>query len=276
MEKQATVRINKGISLIISGFVSIAILFLIYARISSLELTPDAISVLERIAFIFYVILIMSFIAISFGLYKYHKQKAYKNDGGLLSIIAATTFNKKSRKIFLLTFIGYGVFFSLTSGMLVYQPEVEFSYHYNAIVPSAHITPCCGEPGYMPKIIVYLTEHTGLQIVPINLVLQIVVSYLVGLNTSLAVSAFTFFKKGSGISSIGATTGLFIACPTCVGAFSSIFIGSASAVAFTVAITQMQTLFILFTIPILLTTPFILARKLRSQGKNCETEPKRD
>jgi len=276
MEKQARVRINKGKSLIISGFISIAILFLIYARISSLELTPDAISALERIAFVFYVILIMSFIAISFGLYKYHKQKAHENDGGLLSIIATTTFNKKSRNIFLLTFIGYGIFFSLTSGMMVYQPEVEFSYHYNAIVPSAHITPCCGEPGYMPKIIVYLTEHVGLQIVPINLVLQIVVSYLVGLNTSLAVSAFTFFKKGSGISSIGATTGLFIACPTCVGTFSSIFIGSASAVAFTVAITQMQTLFILFTIPILLTTPFILARKLRTQSKNCETGTKQD
>jgi len=276
MEKQATVRFNKGKSLIISGFISIAILFLIYARVSSLELTPDAISIIQRVAFVFYVILIMSFIAISFGLYKYHKQKAHEDNGGILSIIAVTTFNKKSRNIFLLTFIGYGIFFSLTSGMMVYQPEVEFSYHYNAIVPSAHITPCCGEPGYMPKIIVYLTEHVGLQIVPINLVLQIVVSYLVGLNTSLAVSAFTFFKKGSGISSIGATTGLFIACPTCVGAFSSIFIGSASAVAFTVAITQMQTLFILFTIPILLTTPFILARKLRSQSNNCETGTKQD
>jgi hypothetical protein len=276
MEKQKAVKIIKGKPLIISGFISIAILFFIYARISSLEITPEAISVLERIAVVFYVILIMSFIAISLGLYKYHKQKVREDDGGILSIIATTTFNKKSRKIFLLTFIGYGIFFSLTSGMLVYQPEVVFSYHYDATIPSAHITPCCGEPGYMPKIIVYLTEHVGLQIVPINLVLQIVVSYLVGLNTSLAVSAFTFFKRGSGISSIGATTGLFIACPTCVGAFSSIFIGSASAIAFTVAITQIQTLFILFTIPILLTTPFIMARRLRSQDKNCKTESKQD
>ncbi|NIQ13244.1 MAG: hypothetical protein GTO02_02185 [Candidatus Dadabacteria bacterium] len=272
MEKQSAIRINKGKSLIISGFVIIAILFLIYTRITSLELTPEAVTVLDRLATIFYIILTMSFIAISFGLYKYHVQKVRENDGGMLSIIATTTFNKKSRKIFVLTFIGYGIFFSLTSGMLVYQPEVEFSYHYNAVIPSAHITPCCGEPGYMPQIIVYLTEHVGLQIVPINLVLQIIVSYLVGLNISLAINAFTFFKKGSGISSLGATTGLFIACPTCVGAFSSIFIGSASAVAFTVAITQMQTLFILITIPILLTTPFILARKLKTQNNSCDTE----
>ncbi len=276
MEKQKTVRTNKGKSLIISGFIAIAVLFLIYARSSSLELTIEAIAVLERLAIVFYIILIMSFVAIGFGLYKYHNQKVFENKEGMLSIIATVTLNKKSRRIFILTFIGYGIFFSLTSGMLVYQPEVMFSHHYNAEIPSAHITPCCGEPGYMPKIIVYLTEHVGLQIVPVNLVLQMVVSYLVGLNTALAAIAFTFFKRGSGFGGIGAVTGLFIACPTCVGAFSSIFIGSASAIAFTVAITQMQTLFILITIPVLLTTPFIMAKKLRSQAKNCETDSKHE
>ena len=276
MEKQTDVRTQKGKSLIILGFVVIAILFLIYARTASLGLTPEAVLVIERLAVIFYVIIIMAFGVITFGLYRYHKQKALENNGGVLSIIAATTFNKKSRKIFLLTFIGYGIFFSLTSGMLVYQPEVVFSYHYGAIIPSAHLTACCGDPGYMPKITVYLTEHIGLQIVPINLVLQIIVSYLVGLNTTLAVSAFTYFKKEGGLSSVGATTGLFIACPTCVGAFSSIFVGSAGAIAFTVAITQLQTMFILITIPILLITPFIMAKKLKVRGGNCTTETKHE
>ena len=276
MEKKAEVRTQKGKSLIILGFVVIAILFLIYARTASLGLTPEAVLVIERLAVIFYVILIMAFGIITFGLYRYHKQKALENNGGVLSIIAATTFNKKSRRIFLLTFIGYGIFFSLTSGMLVYQPEVVFSYHYGAIIPSAHLTACCGDPGYMPKITVYLTEHLGLQIVPINLVLQIIVSYLVGLNTTLAVSAFPFFKKEGGLSSVGATTGLFIACPTCVGAFSSIFVGSAGAIAFTLAITQLQTMFILITIPILLITPFIMAKKLRVRGGNCATETKHE
>jgi len=276
MEKQTEVRTQKGKSLIILGFVVIAILFLIYARTASLGLTHEAVLAIERLAGIFYVIIIMAFGVITFGLFRYHKQKALENNGGVLSIIAATTFNKKSRRIFLLTFIGYGIFFSLTSGMLVYQPEVVFSYHYGAIIPSAHLTACCGDPGYMPKITVYLTEHIGLQIVPINLVLQIIVSYLVGLNTTLAVSAFTFFKKEGGLSSVGATTGLFIACPTCVGAFSSIFVGSAGAIAFTLAITQLQTMFILITIPILLITPFIMAKKLRVRGGSCATETKHE
>jgi hypothetical protein len=274
MEKQKMIGGQKGRSLIILGFVTIAILFLIYSRVVSLELTPEAISVIGRVAIMFYIILVMAIGAITFGLYKYHNQKAIDVKGGILSIIASTTLNKKSQKIFLLTFVGYGIFFSLSSGMLVYQPEVFFSYHYNAVIPSAHLNPCCGDPGYMPEIIVYLTEHIGLQIIPINLVLQLSVSYLVGLNTSLAVAAFNFFKKGGGISTVGATTGLFIACPTCVGAFSSIFIGASGAIAFTVAITQLQTLFILITIPILLTTPLIMARKLKASDANCSVESK--
>ena len=150
----------------------------------------------------------------------------------------------------------------MTSGILVYQPEVVFSYHYGADIPSAHITPCCGPPGYMPKFVAYLTEHVGIQIIPLNLVLQITVSYLVAANTSLAVNAISISKKTGGLGGIGATTGLFIACPTCVGSFLSLFIGSTSAVVFTIAISELQTIFIAITIPILLLTPLILARQI--------------
>ena len=94
------------------------------------------------------------------------------------------------------------------------------------------------------------------------MVLQITVSYLVAANTSLAVSAISISKKTGGLGGIGATTGLFIACPTCVGSFLSLFIGSTSAVVFTIAISELQTIFIAITIPILLLTPLILARQI--------------
>lgn len=273
MEKQAAADSLRGKSFIVLGFVSIAILFLIYSILQSFSLVPAAISTIERIAIGFYVALLLAFGAIGYGLYHYHKQKAQQRDGGFLSLIAATTFNTKSRKIFVATFILYGIFFSLTSGILVYQPEVVFSYHYGATVPSAHITPCCGEPGYMPKFIAYLTEHVGIQIIPINLVLQLMVSYLVALNVTLAVHAISFSKKTGGLSGIGAATGLFIACPTCVGTFLSLFVGTSSAVAFAIAITQLQTIFILITIPVLFAAPFILARKLKEQDGSCTLGP---
>jgi hypothetical protein len=125
----------------------------------------------------------------------------------------------------------------------------------------------------MPKIIIYLTEHVGLQIIPINLVLQVIVSYLVGLNAAIAISAYTISKKGRGMSTIGAATGLFIACPTCAGTFLSIFVGTASGIALSVALTQLQTLFIAISIPILLVTPFIMAKKLRNADGSCKVDP---
>ena len=196
MENQSSKNINKGKKLIILGFSTIAILFLIYSRYQNPEvLTPDAIDSILRIAYGFYITLVASFGVIAIGMYRYHKGKVEGSGKDLSTIIALTTWNLKSRKIFVATFIAYGIFFSLVSGTLVYQPEVSFSYHYGAEIPSGFIAPCCGEPGYMPKIIVYLTDHIGLQIIPVNLVLQVIVSYLVGLNTSIAIKCIYNFKE---------------------------------------------------------------------------------
>jgi len=276
MEKQTTKRSQKGKTLIILGFVSIAILFLLYSRYYEYELIiPESIEPIQRLAIAFYVVLIMAFGAISFGLYQFHKYKVEENEKGIISIIAISTWNNKARKIFVTTLIIYGMFFSLASGTLVYQPEVSFSHHYGAEIPSAFISPCCDQPGYMPKIIIYLTDHIGLQIIPINLVLQVTVSYLVGLNAAIAITAFSISKKGKGMSSIGAATGLFIACPTCAGSFLSLFVGTASGIALIIALTQLQTLFIAISLPILFVTPIIIARKLRNPDGSCAVELKK-
>ena len=262
---------SKGKKLMILGFVSIGILFLIYGRYQDPELfTPSAFETIQRIALGFYIIMIISFGGIAFGMYKYHKSKVENNDKDILSIIAITTYNSKSRKIFIAIFITYGIFFSLVSGTLVYQPEINFVTHYGATIPSGFIAPCCDGPGYMPKIIIYITEHVGLQVIPINLVLQIIVSYLVALNASIAINAYAISKKGKGMSSIGAATGLFIACPTCAGTFLSIFIGTASGIGLSVVLTQLQTLFIALSIPILIITPYIMAKKLQNSDGSCK------
>ena len=265
--------INKGKKIIILGFVIIGILFLIYNRYQDPELlTPSAIESIQRIALGFYITLITAFGAIALGMYRYHKGKVENNGKDLSTIIALVTWNSKSRKIFVAVFIVYGIFFSLISGTLVYQPEVNFAIHYGATIPSGFIAPCCDGPGYMPKIIIYLTEHIGLQVIPINLVLQIIVSYLVALNASIAISAYKISKKGRGASTIGAAAGLFIACPTCAGTFLSIFIGTASGIALSIALSQMQTLFIAVSIPVLIITPYVMAKKLRNSDGSCKIE----
>jgi len=274
MGEQPSKSKNTGKKLIVFGFVIITILFLLYHRYQDPELiTPDALNSIQRIAYGFYITLVAAFGAIAFGMYRYHKEKVENKGNDLTTIIALVTWNSKSRKIFVAIFIGYGVFFALVSGTLVYQPEVNFAIHYGAEIPSGFIAPCCDSPGYMPKIIIYLTEHVGLQIIPINLVLQIVVSYLVALNASIAVSAYMISKKGRGGITIGAATGLFIACPTCAGTFLSIFIGTASGIALSIALTQLQTLFIAISIPVLVITPYIMAKKLRNTDGSCKIDP---
>ncbi len=274
MKEQSAKSTNSGKKLIVFGFVIITIMFLLYYRYQDPEIiTPDALNSIQRIAYGFYIVLAAAFGAIAFGMYRYHKEKVEKQGKDLLTIIALATWNSKSRKIFVATFIGYGLFFSLASGTLVYQPEVNFSIHYGATIPSGFIAPCCDNPGYMPKIIIYLTEHVGLQIIPVNLILQIAVSYLVALNASIAVSAYTISKKGRGVSSIGAATGLFIACPTCAGTFLSIFVGTASGIALSFALIQLQTLFIAISIPVLVIIPYLMAKKLRNADGSCKIDP---
>jgi len=274
MGKQSAKNTNTGKRLIVFGFIIITILFLLYHRYQNPELlTPSALESIQRIAYGFYITLVAAFGAIALGMYRYHKEKVESKGSDLSTIIALATWNSKSRKIFVATFIGYGLFFSLISGTLVYQPEVNFAIHYGATIPSGFIAPCCDSPGYMPKIIIYLTEHVGLQIIPINLVLQIIVSYLVALNASIAINAYRISKKGSGASTIGAATGLFIACPTCAGTFLSIFIGTASGIALSIALTQLQTLFIAISIPVLIVIPFVMAKKLRNADGSCKINP---
>ncbi len=264
---------RRGIPLIVLGFVSIAILFWIFHRFQDPELiVPSVVDTIQRMAYQFYAILLVSFGAISYGLYIFHKEKIKRNDRDLLTIIALTAWSSKSRKVFAITFVCYGVFFSLFSGMLIYMPDADFAEMYNVkSFPHGEIYPCCEDenPGYMPKAIVYLTENTGLLIIPINLVFQVTVSYLVALNAAVALSAFNISKKGRGASTVGAAAGLFIACPTCAGTFLSLFVGTIGGITATIALVELQTILIAISIPVLVITPFIMARKLRDADGSC-------
>ncbi len=262
MEKQVTMQ-RSYTAMIIVGFLSIGISFFIYTRYDYAAVTQEMIPFLERVAVGMYVVLFMSFGAIAYGLYKFYKVKITQGGDSISSIIANAINNKRSKQVFIASAIGYGIFFSLTSGILVYQPEVIFSQHYGAVVPSAHITPCCGPAGYMPSIVGYLTEHVGFKIVPINFVLQVTVSFLVGLNFALASRAFLMYKKTGGLGGFGAVTGLFIACPTCAGTLLTTLAGAGALGLFTVALTQLQTVFIAASIPVLLATPVMMARNIR-------------
>jgi len=74
MEKQTIVRRSHR-ALIIVGFAAIAIVFLAYAKNNDIAVTPSAISALQRLAAVTYLVLLLAFGAIGWGLYKFYKAK---------------------------------------------------------------------------------------------------------------------------------------------------------------------------------------------------------
>jgi hypothetical protein len=279
VEKQKSL-VRSNVALILVGFLAIAVSFLAYAKNSNLTITPAAMPALHSLAVATYVVLLTSFVAIGWGLYKTYKKKISSDDTTILSVIAKAINNKRAKQIFIISAIGYGLFFAFTSGIIIYKPDINATDYGFPKPPHAELSPCCDLPGYMPMIFVFFTEHVGLQIIPINLLLLVSVSFLVGLNFAVSSTVFSIAKSGGKLGAFGAITGLFVGCPTCAGtAFTMLFGFGTGATTFTLFLTsfeaQVQTIFIAISIPVLLATPIIMAKKIRSQNGSCAVEPKK-
>ena len=279
MEKQKSL-VRSNVALIIIGFIAIAVSFLAYAKNSNLTITPAAMPALQRLAVATYVVLLASFVAIGWGLYKTYKKKISSADTTILSVIANSINNKRAKQIFIISAIGYGLFFAFTSGIIIYKPDINATDYGFPKPPHIELSPCCDLPGYMPMIFAFFTEHVGLQIIPLNLLLLVSVSFLVGLNFAISSTVFSIAKSGGKLGAFGAITGLFVGCPTCAGtAFTMLFGFGTGATTFTLFLTsfeaQVQTIFIAISIPVLLSTPIIMAKRIRSQNESCAVEPKK-
>jgi len=259
-----------GARAVVVGLASIAALFAVYARYATDPslIAPGALEPLQRMAYAFYVLLFAAMACAAWGARRVHADMA-ASGGGALARAAAATQARGPRAVFVATLVVYGTAFSLMSGTLVHQPGVSFSYHYGAEVPSIEVAPCCDAPGYMPKALVYVTDSVGLQVVPVNLVLQAAVSWLVALNMSIAAVALSASRARRSVSGVGAITGLFVACPTCAGTAASAVLGTAGGIALGVALSQAQTGLIAVSIPVLLATPALLARRIPPRGGAC-------
>ena len=189
---------------------------------------------------------------------------------GLISFITAAFSNRNYWKIMIVAAVGYGIFFGFLSQILVYRANVSFTER-GIEVPSLDLIPCCSAVGYMPMLTIYITDHFLILIIPLNVILATIVSLLVGFNVALSIYAFRMKKllqtKTSLAAGIGATSGLFVGCPTCAGSLISALlgIGIAGAGGTTASVlAPFQTLFIAASIPALVVAPFLTARSIRS------------
>ncbi|MCD6037791.1 MAG: hypothetical protein K0S67_1679, partial [Nitrososphaeraceae archaeon] len=182
--------------------------------------------------------------------------------------ITAAFLDNKYWKVMAIFAIIYGIFFGFLSQIFIYRYDISFS-EQGITVPSVNVIPCCNMPGYVPMLTVFPTDHFLIMIIPINIILAVTVSVMVGFNISLTLYAFNLekaqnTKRVSSVGSIGAISGLFVGCPTCAGSLFSMLLGYSVGTTMAV-LAPFQTLFILISIPSLILAPFLIGRGIRSR-----------
>jgi hypothetical protein len=260
---------------------------------------------IQQSSYVFYILLLASFIMVSLGIYLLSKflkfrygddndplSKSYDSIATLTSpnkdrekakyqsifrIIFGIVSDRKCHRFFLPIAIGYGVIYSIISGILIIRPEGGLAH-----ISGMHNLPSLvmmqyGPTGYVPTMSIYISDNFGIFIIPLYLVVGLVVSALVGFNG--IISIYTLFNRhsknrfsfdnasshssSSFLSALGATTSLFVTCPTCASLyiFTAIAGGLAPSIAaFTITY---YNLFVMASIPLLLCTPIITALGIR-------------
>jgi hypothetical protein len=273
-EKRWQAMRESGFRVLFVGLFSLVIAFVIYSRLTVPSSDSTAVVMatqLTNLAYAMLAITAASMAAMAYGTYTIFRSEQMRTAGtsSLVSFITGAFASRNYWKIMAIAAIGYGIFFGFLSQILVYRPDVSFT-EKGIKVPSVDMIPCCSAPGYMPMLTVYITDHFLILIIPVNVILAAVVSMLVGFNVALSIFAYrmkrSMHAKTSLVGGIGATSGLFVGCPTCAGSILSAVLGVGVAGAGTSAsvLAPFQTLFIAASIPALIIAPFLIARSIRS------------
>ena len=90
---------------------------------------------------------------------------------------------------------------------------------------------------------------------------------------AIAVNAYTISRKGRGMSTIGAAAGLVYCMSNMCRNISFNFYWNCKWNCNINSLVQLQTFFIAISIPVLLITPYIMARKLRNADGSCKIQP---
>lgn len=264
---------NSGFRIAFVGLFSLITGFIIYYRLTipSGEQPVMITSYLKNLANAIFILTIASMISIGYGavrVFKAEQQITY-NTNSLMSYITAVFTDNKYWKVMIISATGYGIFFGFLSQIFIYRGDISFTA-VGIPIPSISVVTCCNIPGYVPLFAAYITNHFLILLIPINIILAVVISVLVGFNISLNLFAYKMMKvqgtrKLTFFESIGITTGLFVGCPTCAGSLFSALFGFGLGGTAVALLAPFQTLFIIISIPALIISPFLIARLIRAR-----------
>lgn len=220
---------------------------------------------LEEISFFTMVLVLLGLGLLFVGItYCFHRKRPDRqvNPSSETRVLQCVLRGGRYFRIFLISALIYGMILAITSGTFVFRPGANFSVSYGVAVPSVVTVVCCGQFGEMPQLVIYLTQNFAILLVPLNLIILLTASWLVGLNAGIAVLAYKS-RMNSGtqwFSGLGAVLGLFTACPTCAGLFLMSVLGVTSTLVLTVG--SLQGVFLLTGISSLVIAPIVSSRQI--------------
>lgn len=260
---------NRGFRIICIGIFSIVFSLSVYSLWSSDQSLSNA-KKLYNMAVAVFILIMVSLIAIGYGTFLVLRSECLRPEPkkSHLGYVSRILTQKTYWRIFVASSIIYGIFFGFLSQILIYHADIE-----GDTAPSLYFTLCCNYPGYVPMVTAELTELFSILIIPINLILAIVVSTLVGFNFALNLHFLKVFRNQSQrrfpiASTFGVFSGLFIGCPTCAGSLFTLIVGFGASTVVS-ALAPLQSLFIAISIPILVAIPLLIIRKMM-KNETCD------
>ena len=245
--------------------------------------------------------------------YFFSKSKIENNPENLLYYLQFPFRSLKYKLIFVISSLIYFVFFGFLSNIFIYFVDentvfsiypIPTSDHASGVVNGSHTTNhhqnasdierldsaaqnsniiyptykliiCCNYIGYLPMLILQLNESLSILIIPLNLIIGITLSVLVGLNVTLNI--FILIKnrterlsKRNLFGAVGISTGLFVGCPTCTGSLFYSLVGFSSMVLLS-SLNIYQILFVIISIPMLFGSLILMMNILRKTYlKSCQ------
>lgn len=248
MQTNRTAPNAEGIRYLLLGLGILCIIFLAHLALyinmhfNSILIVPSNVLAADgqMQAVITFVIILFGIFLVIYGLrtiLKSYFRVTTQNNQVDLQHIYDNRFELPFSKLFYIVSIVYLVLILFSSNTVIFK-TLPFSETYGIRVPNAYIIPCCGSPGTYPVISIYLSEHTGLMITPISLMLCTFLPLLVGLNLELIYAKFSSSRvKKQGLTRYGILTffggsaGLVTSCPSCVGIFILSLLGTGTVTA---------------------------------------------
>ncbi len=255
----------KSDKLLLIGLVSVIVPMLFYWKLANmLVISSETLGVLELASYTSLALVFAGLSAISYSMWQLITKHNSKTKG-MLSAVSHVLSQASYKRLFLILTLAYGLLYTILSGIFVFNPDVNFSQEFPVAIPSAAIVACCDTPAQLPRLVIYLTEHVGLLIYPLNLMFLFAVSLLVGLNMTLAVVSLrtsSIGKKNSAYSLFGGSAGLLAACPACAAPVLYSAISGIGTVTAITAASFLQVFFVLSIVPILLVLTLVNSRRL--------------